>query len=103
MIADLFVRLTPEDSMAIAPPIDQATLDALVAKVGLLQTDKKSADDATAASTAAHTTLTKALADAASADSAESQADAKVSADVADLKSFIDGLVPTPPPAPPVG
>jgi hypothetical protein len=73
-------------------PIDQATLDALVSKVAKLTEDKTAADDATAASGAAHAALQKAQADAATADTAEATADGLVAADLADLRAFVDGL-----------
>lgn len=66
-------------------------------KVALLVADKADADAKTQASNAADTAAAQANAAASQAKLDESTADAKASADLLDLMTFVDGLASTPP------
>jgi hypothetical protein len=81
------------------PNITQEQLDLLQDKVRVLVGDKTAADGKTQVSHAADTKLTQAQAEASQAKLEEAAADATVSADLADLTGFIDGLR-APPPTP---
>lgn len=76
-------------------------LKALQAKVAQLVADKADADAKTQASNAADTAAAQAAAVASQAKLDESAADAKASADLTDLVSFVESLAgaPMPPPA----
>jgi hypothetical protein len=81
-------------------PVTTDQLTQLQNLVGTLVADKTTADNATTASNNAHAALTSAQAAAANADTAEAAADGVVNVDLANLKAYIDGLVPPAPPPP---